>query len=57
VALVIVYTIAALYGMSIPLNIALIGKPRKPVTHGVAVFAVLTAFSAIVGLSYVASQL
>lgn len=56
-ALVIVYTIAALYGMSIPLNIALIGKPRKPVTHGVAVVVVLIAISAVAGLNYVASQL
>jgi hypothetical protein len=57
VALVIVYVIVALYGMSIPLNIGLIGKPRKPVTHGFAVVAVLIAMSVIAGLSYVASQL
>lgn len=56
-ALAIVCSVAFLYGLSIPLNIASIGKPRKPVTHGVAIASVTIALLAIAGLAYVASQL
>lgn len=56
-ALVIVCFITFLCGVSIPLNISTIGKQRRPLTHGVAIFATVVAMVEIAGLVYVASQL
>lgn len=54
---IILWTIAFLYGVTIPLNISMIGKPRRPLTHGVAIGAVLISLTSIAGLVYVSSRL
>lgn len=56
-AIVIVCFIIFLCGVSIPINIGTIGMPRRPLTHGVAIFATVVAMVEIAGLVYVASQL
>lgn len=56
-AQVILYTLAFLYALNIPVTIAAIGKPRGPVAHRVAIATVLVGLSCIVGLVYVAGQL
>jgi hypothetical protein len=54
---IFILVLVFLYAASIPVSIGMIGKQRKPMTHGVAIGQVLMAILIIAGLAHIYQQL
>jgi hypothetical protein len=54
---IILAALAFLYGVNIPFTVAQVGKPRKPLTSGVASVSVIVSVAVLAAFAYLSTQI